>query len=610
MATSSSSYVLRSRNVSSAAFSRHICQLKSCRSSIDSVVRGSSRRGKQQLVRREEESFAARVVTSALGGDGGNEPNDDWEEIDKLMRELEETDTQVPPSTENTSPQSANAVSGQGEDIGIWDSIDSLIRGEEESLNTESSSSSSNAEQNVDSSPSVAPQEDFQKLTVSQLKEKLRVLGLPVSGRKAVLIERLQSAASSTSLYLDPSSSDTSSMGTQGDTQGFFSSWDDRDGGVGDDLFGMANPGALYGDMVGGGPSMGKPFFADPEPTQVPDPSIEEELLTNLAATSRHYDVITREADYESDLPVNSEQMLKGYESLPEEYTWRGDLNQHPQFRKENTHYQVFTLSKDVDFLVRSQALENVDEADAGRLWLDLSDIYMYHKPTKIYSVPEQTGQMPQEGEGFKEYYAYPVVQWYPGDALKYKEASQEVVKIILVQVKQTDLQQQVEKEVDGQESEIPALAHGEGFELSIDKAFVLDGLDFCVQGVKSDRELNLADYEQCRSGKVGSLSSTRWNSLSFPKPMMLRFNEGNPNEDGVQTFGLCVSQHEGLSTQRWEYMKDPSDVVEEDTQRIASKATKKAYIEKDSPFDFLGKFTSDGIEQEWKELGLDKSAQ
>ena len=36
--------------------------------------------------------------------------------------------------------------------------------------------------------------EDLSSLTVAQLKERLKAAGLPVSGAKAVLIERLQGA--------------------------------------------------------------------------------------------------------------------------------------------------------------------------------------------------------------------------------------------------------------------------------------------------------------------------------------------------------------------------------------------------------------------------------
>ena len=62
------------------------------------------------------------------------------------------------------------------------------------------------------------------------------------------------------------------------------------------------------------------------------------------------------------------------------------------------------------------------------------------------------------------------VASWFPGDALKNKEPSQEVVKIILVKVKNADVRQgregAAELEEEGQGD--GELVHGEGFELDI----------------------------------------------------------------------------------------------------------------------------------------------
>ena len=88
---------------------------------------------------------------------------------------------------------------------------------------------------------------------------------------------------------------------------------------------------------------------------------------------------------------------------------------------------------------------------------------------------------------------------------------------------------------------------------------------------------------------------------------MVLRFNEGSPSEDGAQTFGLCVSEQEGVSLQRWELMKDVSELVDEATKvkKVGSDAS--IFLEKGSPFEFLGKTTRDEVEKEWEEFGLEK---
>ena len=55
---------------------------------------------------------------------------------------------------------------------------------------SEDSPSSNNSESSVDT------QEDFNKYSVDELKSKLKQAGLPVSGKKADLIERLNSLES------------------------------------------------------------------------------------------------------------------------------------------------------------------------------------------------------------------------------------------------------------------------------------------------------------------------------------------------------------------------------------------------------------------------------
>ena len=78
-------------------------------------------------------------------------------------------------------------------------------------------------------------------------------------------------------------------------------------------------------------------------------------------------------------------------------------------------------------------AAEAGASAGDGRLFLDMSDIYMYHKPTGIYSRPEKKGHFPEEESAqgtVSEYYAYPITDWFPGDALKNKPAAQQVVQV------------------------------------------------------------------------------------------------------------------------------------------------------------------------------------
>ena len=65
----------------------------------------------------------------------------------------------------------------------------------------EDNPSSNNSESSVDT------QEDFSKFTVDELKSKLKELGLPVSGKKAELIERLEATVSETSEESDSSES-------------------------------------------------------------------------------------------------------------------------------------------------------------------------------------------------------------------------------------------------------------------------------------------------------------------------------------------------------------------------------------------------------------------
>ena len=55
---------------------------------------------------------------------------------------------------------------------------------------SEDSQSSNNSESSVDT------QEDFNNFSVDELKTKLKEAGLPVSGKKADLIERLESSTS------------------------------------------------------------------------------------------------------------------------------------------------------------------------------------------------------------------------------------------------------------------------------------------------------------------------------------------------------------------------------------------------------------------------------
>jgi len=66
---------------------------------------------------------------------------------------------------------------------------------------SEDNPSSNNSESSVDT------QEDFNKFTVDELKSKLKELGLPVSGKKAELIERLEATVSETSEESDSSES-------------------------------------------------------------------------------------------------------------------------------------------------------------------------------------------------------------------------------------------------------------------------------------------------------------------------------------------------------------------------------------------------------------------
>ena len=54
---------------------------------------------------------------------------------------------------------------------------------------SEDNPSSNNSESSVDT------QEDFSKFSVDELKSKLKETGLPVSGKKADLIERLESSS-------------------------------------------------------------------------------------------------------------------------------------------------------------------------------------------------------------------------------------------------------------------------------------------------------------------------------------------------------------------------------------------------------------------------------
>ena len=55
---------------------------------------------------------------------------------------------------------------------------------------SEDNPSSNNSESSVDT------QEDFSKFSVEELKSKLKEVSLPVSGKKAELVERLESYAS------------------------------------------------------------------------------------------------------------------------------------------------------------------------------------------------------------------------------------------------------------------------------------------------------------------------------------------------------------------------------------------------------------------------------
>ena len=498
----------------------------------------------------------ARIVASSSLGDEGD-VEDDWDEIDKLMRELEDEERR---------------------------------RGREEETSAASTADSESAgDGGAGGAAKEQKAENLQKLTVSELKDRLRTLGLPVSGRKAELIERLNAAGAPT---LDQAASPEDPSGADA----LLSSWDD-------------SPGLNFDDMAPGPYALGKPIFGQADLVSAPvDPA--------LAATSPHFEqrsLAPSDADeaYVAEVPANSEAMLRGYDHLPEGYTWRCAPGTHPKF----PNHAAFSLATDVDFLVRAREDAIAMAApDDGRLFLDLADVLLYHKPTEVYSRPKIEGQLPETSGIFQEYYAYPVAGWFPGDALRDKSPEQEIVKIILVAVKESELvfvegeHSEEAEDAGGHEEEQAAMAahYGEDFELDITKSFVLDGSTVTVQGMNSPREQNLADYETCRSGKSGHLTTTRSNAFSFPKPLLLRFNEGTAAENGDQSFGLVVSAMEGLSLQRWETMKDPSVLVEEN-QKLGRAAAKAAAVtggvEKGSPFEFLGTVSGKDVDEEYRAL-------
>ncbi len=74
---------------------------------------------------------------------------------------------------------------------------------------SEDSPSSNNSESSVDT------QEDFSKYSVDELKSKLKEAGLPVSGKKADLIERLNSSESDETAKESNSDEDVSNEGSE-----------------------------------------------------------------------------------------------------------------------------------------------------------------------------------------------------------------------------------------------------------------------------------------------------------------------------------------------------------------------------------------------------------
>ena len=524
---------------------------------------------------------------------------DDWDEIDKLMRELEEEerrrggDADASSSFAQASDHADPAVQDPTPAVRLSHQTDQLPATKKKRKPPAQAlivHASSSLFAFFPPRPDEQGKDELQRLTVSELKERLRTLGLPVSGRKAVLVDRLLSAssASTTAASVDrPISGD------------IFSSWDEVQGAAGSGSF----------DEDGGNFDGGN--FGPPADPLFADAALEiKPADASLRAVSSHFDkdfVAAVSADggevYRSRVPANPEAMLRGYESLPEGYTWRATdaLDQDLQSHAEKfPSHEVFSLSGDADFLVRCRGGE-----EKGRLWLDLTDVYVFHKPTGVYCRPQCEGDFSVlEETEFSEYYAYPIASWFPGDALKGRDPAQEIIKIVLVQVKSSDL---LEGSEEGEEEEA---AHGEGFELDISRSFVLDGQDVKLQGMRSPRDQLMIDYESRRSGKSGSLTTQRWNAFSFPKPFVLSFNGGgDAAEDGGQAFGLCVSEHAGLSLQRWESMRDPTEVVEERMRVEEAGRQKQQFIEEGSPFEFLGKVSGRDVDEEWKRLGLDRES-
>lgn len=495
------------------------------------------------------------------GVDDDDNAADDWDEIDKLLEELDVVN-EGKVSEGVDQPSSGDASSSPN----IWEAMGGYGSDGEGQREQRTRAAGADA--------AAASKENLSLLKIAELKERLRSYGLPVSGKKAVLVERLQG-------FLSTYEQSKSARGRgdflpYGDAPGMDSSFDsDGDIPLIWDEF----------DATNGGMQMAtqdyKPLYV-PEPEQV---DVDPELRDQSYHLRKRFPPKEEEEGWDGEgfggeefgddvfqdveVPADPEALLSAYEHLPEGYSWKGSPDKHPKFQG----YTVFSLADGVDFLVKGDINGE----------LDLRDVLVYDAGTALYAAPKVTGAVSQTPA---HYYVYPSVQWYPGDILELKNAGQQVVKLILVEVKNAD----------------PT-----DFELNIRNTVVLDGTKRTVKGVESS-----SDYERIRDGKAGVLTGCDFGGQAFAQPLRIAFNGGHAHEDGAQTFGVCV-RDDSVDVQRWTHMRDMTAVVKE-TERAEATAGEdrwtpaKTGVEKDSPFKFLGKVTGDEVLREWEELGLDES--
>ena len=88
----------------------------------------------------------------------------------------------------------AHSFSASGFDPHMLDSSENVLSEKTTSLSHTGRQAGLSQEPEAEAEAPSEDAEDLSSLTVAQLKERLKAAGLPVSGAKAVLIERLQGA--------------------------------------------------------------------------------------------------------------------------------------------------------------------------------------------------------------------------------------------------------------------------------------------------------------------------------------------------------------------------------------------------------------------------------